>query len=192
MSNMGNTSDEILVGANGTIWVGPTTSVAPDDVSTGMETVDSDWMETGFVDENGVKWTDGKTVVPIPVWQSFYAARRIVSDRASMVVFALRQWSGVTVPLAFGGGTVTDNAGEFTYTPPSPEELDERSLCVEWEDGSKKYRLYFPRGMVTSTTETVLQRQNAANLPITFEGLSDGTADIWSLFTDDPAFAVVS
>lgn len=296
-----NTSDEIVVGANGTIWVGPTSVAAPTNVATAMGSVDAGWNELGFVDENGAQWTDGKTVIPINVWQSFYAARRVVTARESMVAFVLRQWNKINIPFAFGGGEVTgggavaeveavtlesyddedtfkltynaaesvailidadetenfnaagikaaiegiagfssenpggvtvsdvgpsgflvkwndaqaiasvlsvtsgtgsavgdvavliagaDSAGsEYVYSPPSPEELDERSFTVEWEDGSKKYRLYFPRGMVTDNVVTKLQRTAASDLPITFSALSDGTEDIFKLFTNDPAFA---
>lgn len=189
---MSNSSDEIVVGANGTIWVGPTDVTEPTDVSTAMTSVDGDWVELGFVSEDGVTWTDGKTVNPIPVWQSFYAARRVVTERENMVAFVLRQWDAVTVPFAFGGGEVTANGGEWQYTPPSPEELDERSMCVEWQDGNKNYRLYFPRGMVTENVETKLTRGAAADLPITYAALSDGSEDIYTLFTDDPAFTVAS
>lgn len=291
---MANDSGEILVGANGTVWVAETTDAPPTNIGTAMTAVDAGWTELGFLSEDGVTWTDGKTVEGIPVWQSFYDARRIVTARESMVAFVLRQWDAVTIPFAFGGGEITgggataeveavtlesfggvdtfkltwnavestttvtrgtnntaagikaviegiagftadvtvsnvtdggflvtwndpgtvasvlsvtsgtggvtgdvtvltagSNAAgaEYVYTPPEPEELDERSLTVEWQDGDKDYRLYFPRGMVTEAIESKLSRGAAADLPITFAALSDGTDPVFQLFTNDPSFA---
>lgn len=186
---MSQLASEIVVGTNGNIWVAPTTATGPDDVSTGMQAVDTEWTELGFASEAGVTFTDARTMTDILAWQSFYAVRRIVTARDSSVSFALRQWNGATVAFAFGGGTITPAAGEFTYTPPDPDEVDERSLTIDWADGDKHYRLYLPRGMVTDAVTTNLVRTAAADLPITFGVISDGTVEPYLLFTDDDAFA---
>lgn len=188
----GNSAEEIVVGANGTIWVAPTDADGPDDIGTAMTSVDGDWTELGFASEDGVTWTDGKTVTAIMVWQSFYAARRIITERESMVAFVLRQWDSDTVVFAFGGGEITGSTGDWTYTPPDPEVIDERSLTVEWQDGDKNYRLYFPRGMVTENVESKLTRAAAADLPITYSAVSDGSMPPFLFFTDDDAFAAAS
>lgn len=183
-------SSEVVVGGTGHIWVGPVDATPPSDATTAMDS--AEWTELGFASEAGVTFTDSKTLVNIMAWQSFYPIRRIISDRDSTLAFVLRQWSGATVQFAFGGGLVEDNGGEFTYTAPSPEVVDERSLAVEWQDGNKHYRLYFPRGLVTDAVETNLVRTAAADLPITFGVISDGSVDAYTLFTDDTAFAHVS
>ena len=152
----------------------------------------AEWTELGFVSEAGATFNDSKTMADILAWQSFYPVRRIVTARDSTIAFVLRQWNGATIPLALGGGNITDNAGEFTYIPPDPDVVDERSLALEWADGDKHYRLYFPRGMVTEAVSTSLVRTAAADLPITFGVISDGTTDPYTLFTDDTAFAHVS
>lgn len=191
---MANDATEVVVGTNGKIWVGPTDAAAPDDVATAMDTVDAEWLELGYISEEGAKFSEGKTVADINAWQSFYPIRRIITGRSVTLAFSLRQWNKDTVEFALGG-TVADNNGEYTYTPPTPDQLDNRSVTLEWFDGDKSYRLYMPAGIVSENVEISLMRTAAADLPITFAATDpgvDGNGDpisIYTLFTDDPAFA---
>jgi hypothetical protein len=180
--------DEIVVGANGTVWTAPVGTAAPADQDTAPG---AGWTDLGFTSEDGVTFTDSKTLEAIPVWQLFNAARRIVTERETTLGFVLRQWSKDTVPFAFGGGEITEPvpaSGNFKYTPPSPEDVDERSLMVDWQDGTKKYRLVVVRGVVAEAVETNLVRTAAADLPIGFAVNGVESGDAWYLLTNDPAF----
>jgi hypothetical protein len=187
---MGQDTGQIRVAANGQIRVAPITATLPANIDAAYS---GDWVDLGYASEDGVQFTDGKTIENIPVWQLFYAARRIVTEKDAFLVFALRQWSGDTVTLAFGGGDLTaDGPGQYRYTPPTPETIDERALAVDWQDGTINYRLLVPRGLVTENVETQLVRSAAADLPITFGIIGDETLDPWILLTDDPALEPAS
>lgn len=176
--------NEIVVGANGSVYVAPVGSTEPATISAAL---DAAFIELGYTDEDGVTFSDGKTIEDIRVWQSFYPVRKLVTERESSVSFNLMQWNKTTVPLAFGGGAVTEDAvGEYRYTPPAPETLDERAMIVEWLDGLYTYRLVIPRGTVEDAVETELVRTNAAALPITFGVTGVEGNDAWYLLTDDP------
>lgn len=179
-------ANEVVVGANGQIYVAATTVAGPTAVDS---VLDVGFTELGFMSEEGAKISDAKTVEAIGAWQSFYAIRRIVTAREFSVSFALRQWNRENVPFALGGGLVTGTPGDYKYTPPGPSVIDERSLVLDWQDGTKNFRLYIPRGMTQDSVESALMRTAAADLPIVFSVLSDGVTDPYSLFTDDPAFA---
>lgn len=184
---MPKTTDEIVVGANGTIRVAALSVPEPADIAAAF---DAGWADLGYVSEDGVTVVDAKTLESIPVWQLFYPARRIVTERDLTVAFALRQFSGIQVEFAFGGGEITeDGAGKFRFTPPSPEVIDERKLAVEWLDGDNTYRLIIPKGMVTENVETKIVRNAAQDLPITFGIIGTEGEDPWYLLTDDPTFA---
>lgn len=181
--------DEIVVGANGSVRVAPLGSPLPVGVEAAYAAA---WTDLGYTSEDGVTARDEKTLAEIPVWQLFYPARRVVTARNFVVSFALRQWSGETVALAFGGGAVVTTAGPpefFTYEPPEPEDIDERMLSIEWLDGLKIYRLHLNRGIVTENVETKLTKASAADLPITFGIIGEEGVKPWSLVTNDPAFA---
>ena len=185
---MANEAANVVVGANGSVFVADLEATAPDDVGTPLG---SEWTEMGFISEDGATFTEGKDVTDINAWQSFYPIRRIITGRTVTVAFALREWSTATVEFALGG-TVSDNGGEFTYTPPSPEDLSEKQLVLDWQDGEKNYRLWIPRGIVSESVETNLTRTGAADLAVTFAATDPGTEDsIYTLFTDDPAFEPV-
>lgn len=185
---MTKNADEVVVAANGSIYVGALGATAPADITTAVDA--AEYIELGYANDDGVTFLDGKTVEDINAWQSFYAIRKIMTAKEGSLSFNLLQWNGATVRLAFGGGTVTEDApGAYLFTPPEPGPIDERSLIVEWQDGTKNYRLIVPRGLVSDNVETNLTKAGAGELPIVF-GVTgqDGIAP-WYLQTDDPAFA---
>ncbi len=186
---MAKSTSQITVGANGTVYVAPVGTAAPSDIA---GTWAAAWVDLGYTNEDGVTFRDGKTVEPVSAWQLFYAARYIVTGRESSASFVLRQWSKDTVKLAFGGGTITTTAGppaHYLYTPPDPEDVDERAIGIEWIDGTKTYRLILPKVMVTETVETNLTKASASDLPITVGVMGVDGAAAWTLRTNDPAFA---
>lgn len=187
---MAQDTGQIRVAANGQVRVADVGATLPANIDAAYSVA---WTDLGFTSEDGVTFTDGKSIENIPVWQLFYPARRIVTERDATLAFVLRQWSGDTVQLAFGGGALTqDGAGQYRYVPPAPETIDERALAIDWQDGTINYRLLIPRGMVTENVETNLVRTAAADLPITFGIIGDETEDPWILLTDDPALQPAS
>lgn len=189
-----NTSDQVLVGSSGTVYVGtPSLITAPTDSDSALDT---DFTQLGFISEEGVVVQDSKDVTEIKAWQSPYPVRRLVTERAFQVSFSLEQWNWLTLPFAMGGGTLTEpGAGEYKYTPPDADDLDERSMVIQWSDptagaGTRDYRLYIPRGIVVEPVEFNVRRTENAMFPITFAAIFNGTDPIYSLFTDDPAFEV--
>ena len=180
-------ADESVVGGNGRVLVAPKGTGLPASISASP---DPAFVNVGYLNDDGVKWTDGKTVVEIKAWQSFYAIRRIITEREGGFQFNLLQWNLNTVPLAFGGGAVTEDVPgtDFRYTPPAPGSIDERAMLVEWEDGTKNYRVVVPVGMVTENVESDMSKGAAGELPISFMFNGEDGADPWYLQTDDPAF----
>lgn len=86
-------------------------------------------------------------------------------------------------------GTATSPAW-YTYTPPSPQTVDERSMGIEWTDGSKIYRVIVPKGMVSDPVDVEVARTKEVMLPIGFD-VTAGDVNVapWYLLTSDPAFA---
>lgn len=182
-------ADEVVVGANGTVNVGAVGSTGPTDIETAL---DGAFTDLGYVSEDGIELSPGMDMTEIAAWQSFYPVRRIVTGRSLEIGFELLQWNQEAIELAFGGGSFATTAGPpayYTYTPPSPEDLDYRALVIEWEDGTKNYRLHVPKALVTDTSSLNINRSDAAGLGLTFSiEATDGT-DPFTFITDDPAFA---
>lgn len=179
-------TDEIVVAANGTVRVGAVGAAEPATISAAFG---AGWTDIGHISDDGITIRDAKTLEIIRVWDLFYPARRIVTERDFTVAMALAQFSGLQVELAFGGATVTeDAAGEYRFEPPSPEVLAENALAIEWADGDKNYRLILPRGMVVDDVETKLVRTTSMLLPITFGVVGQEAVAAWYGQTDDPTF----
>lgn len=184
-------ASQIVVGANGSVAVAPTGTAAP---ATATAALSAGFVELGYTNENGVTFRDAKTTQAIPAWQSFYPVRRIVTARDASVAFGLLQWNADTVPLAFGGGTVTEPdptgaPGQYRYEPPAEGTRDERMLVVSWTDDNKDYRLIIPAGEVSDAVETNVVRTDNSDLPINFAVNGTDGSSAWYLLTDDPAFA---
>lgn len=181
-------ADSIVVAANGTVRVAPVGTTQPTDPTAAPAAA---WLDLGYVSEDGVTFTDSKEIEDVLAWQSFYPVRKIITGKDATLSFALREWDERSIPLAFGGGTVTSpSAGVWRYEPPAPGTLDLRALMIDWEDGDKDYRLIIPRGLVTEAVETNLTRTGAADLPITFSAIPASTSDDpYVLLTNSIAFS---
>lgn len=181
--------NQIVVAANGVVSVAAVGTTAPTDPTTALA---AGWVNLGYVTEAGVKFKDTKTIQDVNAWQSFYPVRKIITAKDATLEFSLEQWTINTIMLAFGGGSYTQTGSppKFTYHPPSPSSVDLRAMCIDWQDGTKNFRLYIARGLVQDAVETQLVRQNASELPIVFAAVpTSSSVDAYTLFTDDPAFS---
>jgi hypothetical protein len=181
-------ADSITVAGNGTVRVAPVGSTQP---TTPTASPAAAWLDLGYTNEDGVTFTESKEIEDILAWQSFYPVRKIITGKEATLAFSLEEWDERSIPLAFGGGTVTSpSAGVWRYEPPAPETIDLRAMMIDWQDGIKNYRLIVPRGLVTESVETNLTRTGAALLPITFSAIPASTTDdAYILLTDAIAFS---
>lgn len=191
---MANDAGKIVVGANGTIYVGATTATAPTNATSALPQpaypnaqTSAQYVELGFVTENGVTVTPSQVSTPIMAWQSAFSVRQIITSRGLELDFVLREFNAISLPFAFGGGTLAEVAdtGVFSYVPPEPEETDPRSLVVDWADGTRHYRLYVPNGQVTDLSGFSVSRTAPAELPVKFVLNHFGVGAPWTLFSDD-------
>jgi hypothetical protein len=182
---MSENADAVFVGMTGDIWAAPEGTAIPAALGAPADP----WVMLGYLSEDGVTLTPGLTTEDIRVWQSTSAIRRLVTERALDIGFALRQWDANTIPFAFGGGTIDAATGIFTYDGPDPEELDYRALLVEVRDGDKTTRLYVAKGMVSDLGDAQFVRNAAADLQVTFSALEPGGGGRpATMVSDDPAW----
>jgi hypothetical protein len=179
------TADNIVVGSGGSIYVAPLGTSMPTDLASPLNAA---FVDVGYISEDGITLTAATEVTDVNAFQSLLPVRKIVTGRSFDLSFVLREWTEANVVLAFGGGDVTEpTAGVYRYDPPAAGDgLYERALVVEWQDGTKNYRLCVERGVVTEAVETNVSRTGAADLPITFSVL-DSSGTTYYLLTDDPA-----
>lgn len=190
---MWNNADELVVASNGQVYVAPVGTTLP---TTPTGALDSAFTGLGYTSEDGVTFTVTPTVDEFMAWQSRQAVRRELTSQEVQVSFTLEQWNESTIPLAFGGGAVTDlGGGNYRFDlPETSDALDERCMVIDTNDGDRHIRFVVPRGNVTDAVETQFVRSQLAVLPITFKALApaDGSGSAYVLFDDDAAFAAGS
>jgi hypothetical protein len=180
-------ANDLVVAANGQVFVAPTTTVLPTDES---EVLDSAFIGLGYLTDAGVTVSPSMTVESVQPWQSFYSIREIVTARELTVGMELLQFNADTTVLAFGGGIVTEeSSGHFKMVPPAPETVDKRTVVIDWQDGDKDYRLVIPTAMVSEGGEFTLSRTAPATLAVTLKALGVDGDDPFILYTNDAAFA---
>lgn len=181
-------ASELVVASHGDVYIAPVGTTLPTAVDGAL---DGDFIQVGFITEDGVTLSVTPTIDEFMAWQSRQAVRRELSAQEIQIAFSLEQWNEHSIVLAFGGGTVTEpSPGEYQYDFIDEDApLDERSIVLDWQDGDKQYRSVFERGNVTESVETNFVRSALAVLPITFKVLSptNGGSPGYIL-TDDPSF----
>lgn len=188
-----NDAGETIVAGTGEVYVADTGTSLPALTSTDLDAVPA-WFGLGYHSEDGVGLNFSPEFQRHNAWQARKPIRiNRVSD-ALIVTFGLLQWNEKSVPLAFGGGSIVPNGGEYKYVPPAADDdLDERALVVDADDGDRRARVIIPRGAVTEALDVQLNAGAMSVLPISFEVLEyDGGDDFNILFGDSVAFAAGS
>ncbi len=188
MAGSQDTGELVVAGGGGQVLVAPVGTAFPVTPTSPL----IGWDNLGLVNDDGVQFTDAKTMEDYPVWQLFYPARKTITGRDAMLKFVLAQWNGITVAFAFGGADVepvSGHAGVSRITPPQPGTIDDRALMVRFSDGSFNYQLGMARGLVSENVETAFTKTKPSELPITFAVIGQDGEDPWEAVTDNPAFA---
>ena len=181
-------ASEIRVGANGVLYVAPTGTTAPVNITSPW----TSWTNLGYLDEEGGKLARSMTTEQVKAWQSIATVRYLITEVNFTIAMNLLQWNKDTISFYMGGGSVvSQGGGSYKYSISSAPTLDERMLGLEWTDGASiTYRAIIGRGMVTETSESNITRGDAIKLPITFAAMSPATGtEMAYILTNDTAFA---
>jgi hypothetical protein len=178
---------QVVVGSGGSIHIAPAGTALPTTVGGALNAA---FTDLGYISEDGITASFGVSVEDVNAFQSLLPIRRVVTGRTAEMSFTLRQWNADTFAFALGGGTFdSDEAGNYTFFPPANDDaLGEKTVVIEWSDGSKDYRLCIERAVVVENVETNIVRNAAADLPITLSVLGSESTDAWYLVTNDTAF----
>lgn len=181
-------ASESLVGANGRVYVAPAGTASP---STSTSALSADWIELGFTTAEGVQFQVTRNFVDVESWQTAFPIRKLNTTITGKVMTKLIQFNEITLPLALGGGTISETSGAYTFTPAPAGTIDERALVVEWNDNGKHYRIYVSRVVNSESVDIALTRTNVATLPLGFDilGSNDGSPP-FTWLTDDANWAV--
>lgn len=190
-------AQEVTVAGTGHLWLAnlddnpsfPAANAGP------TAALDTEFMDLGYITEDGPTFTVTPTTEDLNAWQSFDPIRRLITSRVTSISASLMQWNQSSFNVAFGGGDWSQpTAGVFRYDPPADEDpLPDFAMVLDLQDGNKDGRFVLYRVNVTDAVETTLTRSGAALLPITANTLRPDDQDrSWYFVSDDPAFTYAS
>lgn len=188
---MGLDATEVRVAGAGHVYAAPEGTALPTGVATPLPAA---WVDLGYVSEDGVAFSFGRETTDLNAWQGD-KIRVLTTAEPATVGFTLMQTNENILPIAFGGGTVTESGTDpdfvYTYTPPAMGVNATRALCIEFSDGDITYRYNIARAQLEGNVEFTLTRTGPVQYPLTFGLLANGSNPKWTMVSNDPALAIL-
>lgn len=187
-----NDPGETIIAGTGQLYVAAVGTALPAAENTALNAA---FNGLGYTTEEGVGVNQSAEVLRYKAWQSKFDVRRQRDSETFQITAQLEQWNEVTVPLAFGGGTISEpTGGHYKYTPPDADDAENyKAVIVDVVDGSTILRFVMPKASAVDGVSSQLNRQAMGLLPITLEAAEpdDGTP-AWHFLTNSAAFAAGS
>ena len=180
-------ADNVRVGLDGNIYMAPTGTAAPTDLTTAWAAA---WADLGYMSEDGVNLEFSTDVEDINAWQALSPVRRVLTGVSMTLGFTAIELKTKTVTAYFPGATMTDVSGTVHRldipSSPGPQEM---AFGLEWRDGSITNRLVIPRGEITERGAISLQRGEAVGLEMTISAYASSAPEIAIWLSNDPAWS---
>lgn len=187
---MAGDATQIVVAGTGVVSIAPYGTALPDGSTAVRESLDAAFVDLGFTTEDGVELTDGVSVNEVMAWQSSYPVRRLVSEYTGAVGFSLLQWSKDIFEQVLSG-VVTEEVADTVhkFTPTRAGVVAEKSMVVDFDDGTEEYRWVFPKVGLASDIVIPLVRTDAAVIPTEWGVIGGDAAGAWFMLTSDENFS---
>lgn len=145
---MSQVAENVRVGGDGVIWVGPNTATAPaapgftDGV---LAVLATPWMDLGYASEDGVTKATNVSVEAIKAWQRADVVRESTTEAETTYELTLIETRKEVVELYYedeldADGSLVENPGR---------QRGSRSFTLDVIDGDKAERIYIPNGVLS-------------------------------------------
>jgi hypothetical protein len=185
-----NDATELVVAGTGKVQLAPYGTTLPVDTDV-RAALDAAFVDLGFTTEDGVTWSDGRTVEDVRAWQARYAIRKLVTEYNGSLAFTPLQWNKDNLELLYDG-VMTEPTADTVHklTPTRTGVLAEYSAVIDWDDGSEQFRLIVAKLSLEGDIEVQLTNSAATGLPTEWSILDDGINDPWALLGTPQAWSV--
>ncbi len=169
-------SGAVRVAGTGSIWKAPLGTTLPSDSTTAWGTgfVNLGYATDGFTVTQDLKKQD------ITAWQTLTPVRSLATALIRKLTFEALESNINTVPLAWGGATMTPGlAGIYTLAIPDGA-LTDFILGVDWSDGTTSQRIIVKQASLLTLPAIKFVRTDAIRYPLEVQAIApaDGTASI--------------
>lgn len=179
-------STEVRLAPAGRVFIAPSGTVLPTNVTTAMTTVSPLYKELGYLSEDGVALTPNLDSSGVKAWQSAVDVKTTVTGVGLQAKFTMIQITQETTAEYFFGSAWINSGGVGKLIISSTPSLAERVMVVEWnDDADNTNRLVCGRGFLTDRDAMNLQRTEATALGVTFQCL-DNAGTLAFVLSNDP------
>lgn len=161
--------------------------------ATVVATLNAAFVDSGYVDEDGVTLTPDRSTTSIKDW-SRAEVRRVLDEFTAEIGWVHLELSEEALYNYFGDDNVavtaaTVSTGKRMIAKLNASDMPEKSWVFQIKDGDKKIRIVVPRGQVSTQGEITLVTNDAVKLPVTLACLPDANGDSVIIYTDDGVFS---
>lgn len=180
---MANTASNVAVGkpkAAGGVYAGATSATLP---SNSVSTLDASLVPLGYVSEDGVAMTEGKTTTPIRAWGGD-EVRTVQTEHDLSFAFAFLETSTAVLGEVYGATNVTwtdANGGQKIVIKSTP--LSARAYAFDMLDGATAIRIIVPNATITAKEDVVFSDGGAVSFGVTLSAYPDSSGNKAYIYT---------
>lgn len=191
---MVNSTANVLAGkplATGGVLRGPLGTALPTDATTAPAV---GFLAAGYIGEDGVTETNGKTVENIKAWGGD-VVKVVQTEHTVTYAFTFLETLNKTVLGAvYGDDNVTTTAatptsGTLQSIKVTGATLPPEEYIVEVKDGDARVRIVIPNGQITEVGDVVYSDAAVIGYPVTISALPDETGVKAYKYLDDGKFS---
>jgi len=173
-----NQTSNVSVGkgaAGAYAWIAPYGATLPTDNTEAPSTVDTDYKVLGFIDENGVTFSDATSPTDFNDMSgdAIASTTGAVTKTAAFVPVELKK---ATLDIIYGAANVTDSNGVITYTDKGPDSTLWTMVFDFVLDGGRKWRVVIPQCKLKELADMTINYQTLVGRQNTMAVLYDATA----------------
>lgn len=181
------TADNAIVGITGAVRVAPFGTTLPTDSTTALAAA---YVDLGYISEDGVSLGVDDSVENKFAWQNAALIRSIRSQSITSLSFAMLEQKGFNLEFWFPGSTMTEPTSGNFQLDVAPPVTEKKVVVLDVIDGAKSFRWAFGNAELVSRGEIPISNQDLVMYPVTMNFYPDGNGNLFSAFSDDPAWAV--
>ena len=174
---MARTADDVVVPSGGDVYQAPVGTALPTDLVTPLPAA---WENIGFLSDDNPPTITGlqRDTTDLFAWNVDTPLRSALAPAAPVLQMELLQVeSEDALKLFFGGGVFTagTDPAPDSYDAPSIANPVEAATVIDVVDGSKLYRMMFPRTATRANGDVALGRGGFVTMPIAMSVLTPST-----------------
>jgi hypothetical protein len=172
-------SDNVLVPQSGTIISLGTVGVATPPTS--FNSALTGFTDIGYVSDDAPAISTEKDVTEIRDWLGTLV-RSVSASTTRTIAIPFLETTPEALRLAFGGGTFTGAGGGVKFVPGDTDQ--ERAIVIHMVDGTKVFRLYIARAIVSEVGEVTPSAEDGTVWQITFTVAEPTSGDAIAIFSN--------